>query len=140
MRKTLLVAALLLSSFAGGFAANAIGPMYAQDAGERTITADRVVCHTLVVKDEHNKCRATLRATPSICGLWISNSKKEQVAIYSGQDHSAIGLYANSDKANGLNIAVSIDREDGEPFMQWIDKAGKIRLLQAADLRKSFRP
>lgn len=121
MSRIVVLAALLLASFAGGFVSQQVGPV---QAGERTrvLDVDELRCRSITVTEPNNPRSVSIVCNNGCAGVFIQGKHGRYMSIidYGELDgYAAVGIYADLHKGcDGFNYAIYASR--GEANVQWI--------------------
>lgn len=98
-----------------------------------------IECESITLTHPESKAKLSLAATPHGAGIWVSEDKNDKavIAIYTMDGMTAVGIYGPGqiDKGNGLNVALSVDK-DGNPYVQVVNAAGDVKEIGYDELAR----
>ncbi len=128
MKKFAMLVVCALCSFLGGFAAQQVGPVFADDE-PRIVRADEVHAKIIRVSDRtdpSNQGSITLMAGKDSVGFWLQGKDRRCISIYDDGAFAAVGLFSDTNKP-GCNVAIGVDKGGGS--LQMIDpKTGDAKI------------
>jgi hypothetical protein len=132
MKKIAMLSMIALCSFFGGFAAQQVGHVFADDE-PRIIRADEVHASKIIVRDRDNQGSILMQAGKDSVGLWLQGKNRRCISIYDTGEQAAVCLFSDTSKPGG-NVAIGADKDGGS--LQMIDpKTGDVKIYGFNDFK-----
>ena len=118
----------------------AVGLLSFMGSQDKIATADQkaaapvneIRARSIVLVDESGNPRITMLADRNTSGIWVSDGKNQNAAIYADKYQGAVvALMDVRNVSKGAPLAFSLDAA-GKPFVQVVD--GKLHNFEAASL------
>ena len=117
--KLLSLVALAAFAFAGGFAAQSIGPVFAQN-DEPVLRSREIRAERIILRSPDKSRSITIQASDDGASIWLASKNGRAISIYDLNHQAAVCVYSDVGKP-GATVALGVDKEGGS--LQMVDPA-----------------